>query len=73
MKDDAVTFDADVDRASAPIWQPMQWRSSDDGITWTRWRPLLSVHDWCGPWQRFFQGRIFVRGEWDTSPVSSWD
>jgi len=49
----------------------MQWRGSDDGIVWSPWSVLAQLHQKI-PFHKFVQGRIWVDGEWFTSPVDTY-
>lgn len=46
----------------------MQWRGSDDGITWSPWHALLSLSQQV-PWYFYYQGRIEVDGRWRVSKI----
>jgi hypothetical protein len=52
-------------------WKPMQYRTSDDGVTWSRWMPLYSVEDKL-PGAAFVQARIFEDGEWRQTSQWLW-
>lgn len=46
----------------------MQWRGSDDGITWSPWRALLSLSQKVD-WYWYYQGRVEVDGRWCVSKI----
>jgi hypothetical protein len=54
------------------IWQPMQYRTSCDGLNWSAWLPLLRTDERLRP-TPFVQVRVLVEGEWCVSPISSWE
>jgi hypothetical protein len=51
-------------------WQPMQWRGSDNGITWSKWCLLFDTSELL-PAFTFYQARILIDGEWKPSKIEA--
>lgn len=51
---------------------PMQVRTSDDGVCWSHWRPLLREKDDVEK-AEYCQVRVLIGGTWETSPVFVWE
>jgi len=55
-------------------WAPVQFATSHDGVTWSAWMPLLDTDvDRRFKIAPFIRVRILIRGEWEISPVFSWE
>jgi hypothetical protein len=59
---------AEVDRLREWARMPMQWRGSDDAVTWSEWRVLPSLDAKLEPFM-FYQASVWRDGRWHTSPI----
>lgn len=58
-------------RASNRTKPKMEWRGSDDGITWSSWKSLIAISQKVDHYA-YYQGRILLNGRWHQSKIE-WD